>query len=134
MMAGLSVAVVCIGVIATIGIFLPSQTIQQPASENKAWQFKQDFSGIGSENMWVKIESEIWRISWYAFALENFENYSYFILSVTAFPDTAEVMGTKMIGEFYTSGAEYIIQNGWFFIDVKAVALESWSLYIYEYH
>lgn len=131
--AMIAVAVVCVGVIAVAGVFLPSQTPQQIAG-NEAWQFKQEFNGYGTDakNIQVDIESDVWRVVWYAFAMENFEEYSGFDIAIISYPENGLMAVGTMEGGTPAWGVNYIIQGGRFDIQVTTANVNFWAIRIYE--
>lgn len=136
--AMIAVAVVCVGAFAVAGMFLPSQTPQR-IEENKAWQFKQDFYGISDENIWIDIGADVWRVTWYAFPVENLYNgipwpvpYSYFGMHIYAYPEnTLAARGYSSEG-VPLSGVDYIIRGGQFYIEVFTRDIDYWQIFVYE--
>jgi len=133
-MTGLFAAVVCVGVIATIGIFLPSQTIQQQATENKTWHEKLVFYGTNNENRMIQIDSEIWRIEWIALPLQGRENISLFAMDVYSRPDGYLITTGSLNKGWPVADTRYIVQKGQFEVTITTANLEGWQINIYEYY
>ena len=131
---GIITAVVCIGLVSIAGVFLPQVT------GNKTWQLKQNYNGSEDDNTWITIESDVWRITWLAYPVENFHDgaywpvpYSYFGIHVYSYPDnTLAARGYSSEG-VPLSGVDYIVQSGEFFIQIITTDIQNWSIYIYEY-
>lgn len=137
---GLIAAVVCIGLVSIAGVFLP-QTSQNPQQvENKIWRLKQNLYGMENDDIWITIESDVWRLTWYSYPVENLYNgvpwpvpYSYFSVHVYSYPgDELVTMGYSVEG-LPISDVEYIIQGGQFYIQILTRDIKNWELYIYEY-
>jgi len=138
--AAMFVALACVGVIATVGIFLPSQIVQQQAAENKTWHLKQSYDGQGDMIYQIQIDSETWRISWGAYVMKGFEQYASF--SVSVFDEdnvllvyAAPELGWRIENQVLLAGTDYIIypSHSSFTINVRAEYIQVWSIYIYEY-
>lgn len=130
---GTITAVACIGLVSIAGVFLPSQSPQR-TEENEVWQFKQEFNGYGIDvkNIQVDIESDVWRVVWYAFAIENFEEYSGFDIAITSYPENGLMAVGTMEGGTPAWGVSYIIQGGRFDIQVTMANVSFWAIRIYE--
>ena len=135
----IAVAVVCVGVIAVAGMFLPSQAPQQ-VTENKTWQFKQYFYGASDENIWINVEADVWHIAWYTNPVENLYDGvpwpisgSYFGIHVYSDLENILVARGYSLEGVPLSGTDYIIRGGEFRIQIITRDIDDWHLYIYEY-
>ena len=132
---GVLTVCVCLSVMA-IGISIfrqPIQTIQQ--IENKTWHHQENksFYGVGKENKSIQIDSEIWRIEWFALPLDGAENLSLFDMSVRSSTGELITEGTLYKG-WPIWDARCIIGNGTFEINVIIANLKGWQIDIYEYY
>jgi len=126
--AMIAVAVVCVGVIAVAGVFLPSQTLE----ENKTWWSTQEIQGTNTKDIWISIESDIWRIHWYTFLWENSNNKGWLRFDVSEQIGLPPVADGWMVNGWPQGDIEYIIEGGIFVVQIQAENTD-WHFYISEY-
>ena len=136
-MAGSFIAVICVGVIAVAGIFMPSQitTIENKTTDNKTWYYNAQKSlfGTGAIDTNLQIDSEIWLAYWTAFTQSDNGQFYIWIYGKDNMLTLRDAWYNKVSGLGVGSGSHVVVGRGTFRVSIIPTEIDDWAIWIYEY-